>query len=345
MPPKRPAAVVFVHGLAKKPSPEKLREIWLDGLKRGNPHPDVFAPPNRGIDLLTENVPPRFTYYADVFYGEDYETEFDSYYESAVGEGQAIQAEGLHELEPGLQLPKAVTPREAAFLRDFEAKLQAAAVLEPLPPATVAAPGEPPPAAPAAPGSSDYEIAGWLPAAAKQAIIKKAAMEAYYFLFDKEYTRADGKQFPVRRELRARLVADLQAASQQAEKIVLVSHSMGTMIAYDVLRNCPDCPQVETLITVGSPLGISEVQDELVALDLKKVDFPAARLNQWINIYDPLDPVCGADPKLANDFMPVDGKRIIDVKESNWGNWRHTITHYFAGTLFRQHLNQCLALV
>lgn len=334
MPAKRPFAAVFIHGLAKKPPLAKLQEIWLWGLGRDNPMPTVFGPPNAGIDLVTRGVPQRFNYYADVFYGTEYETEFDSYYEA--NESAEIDAEGLDRVEPELQLPQPVTPRERAFVRNFEAKLRAQAVLAPPPPARA-------PAAPAS-GEGRHEIASWLPDGVKQAIIKKAAMEAFYFLFDKEYVRSDGARFKVRQELRSRLLTELTAARALGDKLVIVSHSMGTMIAYDVLRNCPECPHVDTLFTLGSPLGVREVQEELIAVDAEDVDFPAAALTHWINVYDPLDPVCGADPKLANDFSPVDGKRVVDIKESNWGNWRHTITHYFAGGEFRAQLGKTLGI-
>jgi hypothetical protein len=333
MPPKRQVSVVFIHGLARKPAPDKLKELWLWGLQRGNPMPSVFAPPNVGLDLSAKGVPHRFNYYADVFYGTDYETEFSSYYEADT-EKDVIAAEGLDAIEGGLALPEAVTPRERAFLRKFEAKLDAN--LERLP-AEVAL-------TTATPGARDYEIASWLPEAVKQAIIKKAAMEAFYFLFDKEYVRPDGQRFRVRKELRDRLLGELAAAREQSERTVIVSHSMGTMVAYDVLRNCPGCPPVDTLFTLGSPLGIREVQDELIAEGASHVDFPSATLGRWINIYDPIDPVCGADPRLANDYQPVGDKKVLDVKESNWGGWRHTITHYFAGTEFRRHLGQSLGL-
>jgi hypothetical protein len=39
---------------------------------------------------------------------------------------------------------------------------------------------------------------------------------------------------------------------------ILMTHSMGTMVAYDVLRNCDGCPPVDTLFTLGSPLGVKE---------------------------------------------------------------------------------------
>ena len=169
-------------------------------------------------------------------------------------------------------------------------------------------------------------------------------MEAYYFLFDKEYQRTEGARYQVRRELRDRLVKDLRKAQEEAEKIIIVSHSMGTMIAYDVLRNLPDCPHVDTLFTLGSPLGVTEVQDELRAIDAKCADFPAAKLRRWVNVFDPLDPICGVDPRFANDYAAIDGKGVEDIMESNWGNWRHTITHYLAGVKFRAALASSLGI-
>jgi hypothetical protein len=328
MPSKAKNAIVFIHGLARKPSPEKLAELWLEGLGRDNPMPTVFAPPNAGVQLDLEGTDAFFNYYADVFYGEDYETDFRAYRER---EGLEIATEeALDDMAPNAG---PTTPREIAFVASFEAKLAAQAVLTP-------APGPAP--ASAGPGDAQFEIAAWLPAPLKRGIIKKAAMEAFYFLFDKEYTRPDGASFRVRKELRDRLLAELHKASAAADRVIVVSHSMGTIVAYDVLRNCPDCPPVDTLITLGSPLGLQEVQDELKAAGAKRVDFPADRLAHWVNVYDPLDPICGADPKLGNDYAPVGSKQVEDIRESNWGKWRHTITHYFAGTLFRARLLQAL---
>lgn len=337
---KRPYAVIFIHGLARKPAPDKLKEIWLWALSRGNPRPDVFAPPNEGIDLAASGVPQLFNYYADVFYGEDYEVELQSYYEAL--ENNVIATDGLDRIEDETQQPTPITPRERAFLRDFEAELRATAALQAAPAAAAAA-AAPPPAS-GLERAAELEILSFLPDAVKQAVIKKAAMEAYYFLFNKEYVRPDNVKFMVRQELRSRLLKELAKAHDVAEKVVIVSHSMGTMVAYDVLRNCPGCPPVDALITLGSPLGVREVQEELIAADAEDVDFPAATLGRWINIYDPLDPICGADPKLANDYRSVGGKKVEDVKESNWGGWRHTITHYLSGTQLRKALNACVGL-
>ena len=275
-------------------------------------------------------MPALFNYYADVFYGKDYEAEFGSYYEA---ESAVVQVENLDAVTGELQPPQPASERERRFLAEFERKMNEQPT-PPTPPSVLAAP--------AVANAAQFEIASWLPGPVKQAIIKKAAMEAYYFLFDKDYQRQDGQRFRVRQELRQRLLDALREAARKAEKVVLVTHSMGTMVAYDVLRNCPGCPPVDTLFTLGSPLGVKEVQDELVAQGQDRVDFPATTLRRWINVYDPLDPVCGADPRFANDYQQVDGKHVEDVRESNWGSWRHTITHYFAGKELRTRLAEAL---
>jgi hypothetical protein len=331
--------IVFVHGLGKKPSPENLRKIWLDALSTNNPRPDVFATPNYGLDFDTLGYDSAFCYWANVFYGNDYETDFTSYLESARDSNLEIsigKAEGLTSVSLDLPSVSELTPREQRLVDAIEKQLIAR--LSEIPSELQQQPLT---------GSNSqerYEIASWLPTPIKQAVIKKAAMEAYYYLFDKEYVSpSTGQTYWVRAELRKRLIEQLHAAAARGKKIVIVSHSMGTMLAYDVLRNVPTCPLVRGLITIGSPLGIAEVQEELRATDAKQIDFPAEKLESWINIYDPLDPVCGLDPKLNNDYLLVNGKFVVDQKESNWGSWRHTSTHYLAGKIFRDRLRSLIA--
>ena len=239
---KKRYTTVFIHGLAKKPAPAKLEEIWRWGLSRPDPKGDVFPNPNPGIELEIEGIPSAFNYYADVFYGEDYETEVGSYYESNPDEANETEVppESTSKVAGEITPAHPETPREQRFLEEFERKLREQPTA-PVPPAA-----RPRPKA-QAPGQ--LEIASWLPAPVREAIIKRAAMEAYYFLFDKEYIRPDGARFKVRAELRRRLLDVLRAASEQAEKIVLVTHSMGTMVAYDVLRNCGDFHRPAALST------------------------------------------------------------------------------------------------
>lgn len=85
---------------------------------------------------------------------------------------------------------------------------------------------------------------------------------------------------------------------------VVVAHSQGTMIAYNVLRQLQkaDC-DVALFVTIGSPLGLDEVQDELRRwTGTKQLPVPPC-VTKWVNVADRLDPVA-ADPELANDYHP-----------------------------------------
>jgi hypothetical protein len=104
---------------------------------------------------------------------------------------------------------------------------------------------------------------------------------------------------------------------------------MGTVIAYDCLKRVADCPRVDGLITLGSPLGLDEIQDQLQPEWSRDDGFPQERVSDgWANIFDRLDPVCGFDPKFANDFRKSGAAVVEDVAVQNEGAWRHSITKY-----------------
>jgi hypothetical protein len=146
----------------------------------------------------------------------EYETEFGSYYESnsdAANETEVWQ-EDVSKVAGEITPPRPETPREKRFLEEFERKLSEQPST-PTPPAT-----RPRPKADA-PGQ--LEIASWLPGPVKQEIIKRAAMEAYDFHFDKEYVRSDGQRFKVRTGLRRRLLDALKDACEKGDKTILVN--------------------------------------------------------------------------------------------------------------------------
>ena len=120
--------------------------------------------------------------------------------------------------------------------------------------------------------------------------------------------------------------------------MVLVGHSQGSFIAYDVLTGVADCPPVDGLLTLGSPLGIDEVQDKL--LWTRNDGFPKKVRGDWVNVYDPFDVVARLDPVLANDFRKGGEQAVIDVKEESWGTWRHSATKYLKGPRLRGHLRR-----
>lgn len=165
-----------------------------------------------------------------------------------------------------------------------------------------------------------------LPDIVKRDIMKHFLREAHDYLFN-----VNG----IRDTIRKRVLTSMSEGVAGARH-VLVGHSQGSIIAYDVLTGVPGCLVVEGLLTLGSPLGIDEVQDQLAWT--RENGFPKKLKGDWINVFDPYDLVSRLDPYFANDFRKDSKEVVIDVKEENWGSWRHSATKYLQGPLLRKHL-------
>jgi hypothetical protein len=164
-----------------------------------------------------------------------------------------------------------------------------------------------------------------LPWFVKRRIMEHFLREAHDYLFN-----VNG----IRDTIRNRVLDSVPASS----RCVLVGHSQGSFIAYDVLNCVAACPQMTGLLTLGSPLGVDEIQDRLNWS--RDNGFPGKLQGDWVNVYDPFDMVARFDPRLANDFRKNGQEMVIDVEEENWGTWRHSATKYLQGVLLRQHLRR-----
>jgi len=78
----------------------------------------------------------------------------------------------------------------------------------------------------------------------------------------------------------------------QGEEILLIGHSMGSIIAYDVLTFMVPYIDIHTFITIGSPLGFPVVQGKIAAewhskrLVPPKLKTPPGVKNHWSNLAD-----------------------------------------------------------
>ncbi len=100
--------------------------------------------------------------------------------------------------------------------------------------------------------------------------------------------------------VRERLREPLRAAHASRGPIMLIAHSMGSIIAYDVLRAAGrELPglRVAHFVTLGSPLGLTEVK-EIVAAPLRVPECVA----RWSNFADPRDHVARWDTCLSEDY-------------------------------------------
>jgi hypothetical protein len=113
---------------------------------------------------------------------------------------------------------------------------------------------------------------------------------------------------------------------------------LGSVIAYDVLEAVGGARRVDALMTVGSPLGSSEVHDRLSPPWSRDDGWPSHRLcdEPWSNLYDPLDSVCGGfDRRTAGDFVRAGASRATDMSVTNVGSRRHAIANYLGQNRLR----------
>lgn len=71
-------------------------------------------------------------------------------------------------------------------------------------------------------------------------------------------------------------------------RLVVVAHSLGSVIAADLVRRLPADVEVVGLVTIGSPLAHPKFHVDKLASTLAD---PPANLGWWVNFWNPADPV------------------------------------------------------
>jgi subtilisin family serine protease len=126
---------------------------------------------------------------------------------------------------------------------------------------------------------------------------------------------------------------------------IVIGHSQGSMVAYEALCGLsPGEAQVDLFVTIGSPLGLKEVQDQIkVFTNQPKGLATPAVVKRWINVADPLDPVC-ADKRLRSDYAATNGVRVEDFLRFNADSPRdpHSGTGYLSLPAVREAMRETI---
>jgi len=103
----------------------------------------------------------------------------------------------------------------------------------------------------------------------------------------------------IRDAIRERLISILEKHNNK--NILLIAHSMGSIIALDVLNNFD--VKVDTLVTIGSPLGLAVIRSKVVppVEEDSASPIPHTIKRSWFNLADLKDKVA-LDFDLADDF-------------------------------------------
>lgn len=101
-------------------------------------------------------------------------------------------------------------------------------------------------------------------------------------------------------------------------ELVLVTHSLGTVVGVDLLTRLPDGLDPVLLVTAGSPLGMDGVNERL----LVRGPHRPARVHDWVNVWCPNDGVAIGCPlederwgKLTQPVAPNGRERAHDIDE------------------------------
>ena len=105
------------------------------------------------------------------------------------------------------------------------------------------------------------------------------------------------------------------------EPTVIVGHSLGSVVAYNVLRTDTRKLHVPLFVTVGCPLAIRAIRDQLVPLS-----FPKPPVETWNNAFDPRDIVALYPLDAAN--FPVSPSVTNYNQVKNHTDNRHGIDGY-----------------
>lgn len=308
------AHVTFIHGIANKPPPADLLRIWREALANAA---DPLALGDLGVTT-------SLVYWADLMYEEP-----DP--DVAAHEGVLENTPAAVDAGGGAEPPVPRNAEEAAFIEAMRAYMTGMSDAE------IAAN---PPAVPASPQGALERVP--LPWFLKKPIMNTFLRDVHHYLFDVEFAPPGKTPVRIQQTIRRRFVEALGSAGITAPHIV-ISHSMGTVIAYDCLLRVADCPRVDGLMTLGSPLGLDEIQDQLQPEWSRVNGFPQARVSGgWVNLFDRLDPVCGFDPLLANDYLKAGAAVVEDIAVQNEGAWRHSITKYLRQPALCQALRRML---
>lgn len=130
----------------------------------------------------------------------------------------------------------------------------------------------------------------------------------------------------------------VRAAIPAGEPCVVLAHSLGTIIAYDVLAQLP-AGSVPVFITVGSPLGLANVQRRIGDRTGPPAPVPAS-VGAWHNFADRFDPVA-IEATLADEFVP--GGVVTDTAVDNDALLNHDLTGYLDTAAVRDAVRRALA--
>jgi len=131
--------------------------------------------------------------------------------------------------------------------------------------------------------------------------------------------------------IREILKSQIKSAWINNQKILLIGHSMGSIISYDSLwelgRHEGYQGKIDLFLTLGSPLGMRFVQHRLIDARVRNgIRYPD-NIRQWVNISSMGD-LTALDPYLAGDYEDMVNRGLVEsIRDEH-----RDVYNYFIGT-------------
>lgn len=278
--------IVFIHGRSQqKKDPQALKDSWERALLKGF---DTYGEP------YTEALDIAFPYYGDLL--------FDATYEKSQHDFQVLADKGAEAVAPGGEEEEFM--REVIFSIATQEGISA--------------------------GQIAYEANGDL---AERGVQNWRSVLAALRLLDQlpgvgatsiELATRDVWYYLTKKSIRDKVNLIVDADIPKDEPCIIVAHSLGTLVAYNLLMNGKPRSNIKALVTIGSPLGIKAIYSRLPSNgNARKAP---GDVSQWLNLRDSRDVVALYDiPQAAYDGTPVVQNNSKAVNESDN---RHGIGDY-----------------
>lgn len=131
--------------------------------------------------------------------------------------------------------------------------------------------------------------------------------------------------------IRARVAEELREASATGRRIMLIGHSLGSVIAFDTLWELSRLEnsdvRIDEFLTLGSPLGLNFVQRRLRgAHESDALRFPD-NIRRWTNL-SAIGELTSLDRSMADDYAPMLEAGLVETITD-----RTDLEAYFRGPL------------
>jgi hypothetical protein len=152
-----------------------------------------------------------------------------------------------------------------------------------------------------------------------------------YFADDKleihlrDLRRYVSNEFDIADAIRRMLRIPLLAASRAGRRILLIGHSLGSVVAYDTLLQLgherKNVVGIDLFLSLGSPLGQRYIQQRLLGHKAPEEDRYPVNIRRWVNIAA-VGELTAIDMQLADDFAPMVRRGLLEsIDDRSVFNW------------------------